>query len=63
LFHQLKATWTLTPHEGETTTTVALGVEYNFSNPVYNSLARQFAPGVAGMLVEAFESRAKEKLG
>ena len=42
---------------------VSLGVEYNFSNPLYNSLARQFAPKVAGKLVQAFEARAKDKLG
>jgi len=44
-------------------TTVSLGVEYSFSNPLYNGLAQQFAPKVAGKLVEAFEARAKEKLG
>ena len=52
----------LMPNGGRETT-VSLGVEYSFSNPVYNALARQFAPKVAGRLVEAFEMRAKEKLG
>ena len=61
LFQHLKATWTLTPQHEKTI--VSLGVEYNFSNPLYNSLARQFAPKVAGKLVQAFEARAKEKLG
>jgi coenzyme Q-binding protein COQ10 len=56
----LKATWRLVP--GERGTTVSLGVEYDFANPVYNSLARKFAPQVAGELVRAFEVRAKEKL-
>jgi coenzyme Q-binding protein COQ10 len=61
LFQKLKATWTLTPTREKTT--VSLGVEYSFSNPLYNGLAQQFAPKVAGKLVEAFETRAKEKLG
>jgi coenzyme Q-binding protein COQ10 len=51
------------PHDTEKATTVSLGIEYNFSNPVYNALAQQFAPNVAERLVEAFETRAKEKLG
>jgi coenzyme Q-binding protein COQ10 len=62
LFQHLNATWTLTPQEGDTTTAVSLGVEYNFSNPVYNSLAQQFVPSIAGKLVQAFEKRAEEKL-
>jgi coenzyme Q-binding protein COQ10 len=53
----------LMPQTTDKTTTVSLGVEYNFSNPIYNSLARQFAPKVAGKLVQAFEKRVKERLG
>jgi len=64
VFQQLKATWKLTP-EGKTMedgTTVSLDIKYNFSNPLYNTLARQFAPQVAERLVQAFEMRAKELL-
>jgi len=43
-------------------TTVSLDIKYNFSNPLYNTLARQFAPQVAERLVQAFEMRAKELL-
>jgi len=60
----LKATWKLTP-EGKTVeggTMVSLDIKYNFSNPLYNTLARQFAPQVAEKLVQAFETRAKEML-
>jgi ribosome-associated toxin RatA of RatAB toxin-antitoxin module len=42
---------------------VQLGVECNFTNPLYNELARQVAPIVADRLVEAFEGRARERLG
>jgi ribosome-associated toxin RatA of RatAB toxin-antitoxin module len=42
---------------------VELGVECSFSNPLYNGFARQFAPAVADRMVEAFEGRAREKLG
>jgi len=64
VFQQLKATWKLTP-EGksmEKGTTVSLDIQYNFTNPLYNTLARQFAPQVAEKLVQAFETRAKEML-
>lgn len=43
-------------------TTVSLDIQYNFTNPLYNTLARQFAPQVAEKLVQAFETRAKEML-
>jgi coenzyme Q-binding protein COQ10 len=58
----LKATWILSPQEKQGMTTVSLGVEYNFSNPLYNNLARQFAPKIAEKLVRAFEARAKQEL-
>jgi len=64
VFQQLKATWELTP-EGKTMkrgTTVSLNIKYNFTNPLYNAFARQFAPQVAEKLVQAFETRAKEML-
>ena len=64
MFQQLKATWKLTS-EGkmtETGTTVSLDIKYNFTNPLYNTLARQFVPQVAEKLVQAFETRAKEML-
>lgn len=43
-------------------TTVSLAIQCSFSNPLYNGLATKFAPKVAARLVEAFETRAKEKL-
>jgi len=49
--------------KAEKATTVSLGVEYNFTNPLYNSLAKKFAPQVAEKLVKAFEKRAIEKVG
>lgn len=61
LFDRLKATWTLSPLQRGTI--VQLGVECSFANPLYNRFASQFAPVVADKLVEAFEGRAKEKLG
>ena len=51
------------PKQRDGPTTVSLGVEYNFANPLYNTLARQFAPNVADRLVQAFEARAKRVLG
>jgi len=43
-------------------TIVTLDIKYNFTNTLYNTLARQFAPQVAEKLVQAFEMRAKEML-
>ena len=44
-------------------TDVNLHIEVTFANPVYAALSQAVAPKVAGMIVEAFEKRAKEVLG
>lgn len=44
-------------------TEVDLTIEVQFANPVYAALSQAAAPKVAGILVEAFEKRAKEILG
>ncbi|MCJ1350503.1 MAG: hypothetical protein MMC33_000484 [Icmadophila ericetorum] len=44
-------------------TEVDLTIEVQFANPVYAALGQAAAPKVAGILVEAFEKRAKEVLG
>ena len=44
-------------------TEVNLVIEVRFANPVYSALSQAAAPKVAGMMVEAFEKRAKEVLG
>ena len=44
-------------------TEVTLHIEVTFANPVYAALSQAAAPKVAGLMVEAFEKRAKEVLG
>ncbi|MCJ1412884.1 hypothetical protein MMC19_006984 [Ptychographa xylographoides] len=57
------------PQEGNATapskprTEVDLHIEVQFANAVYSALSQAAAPKVAGMMVEAFERRAREVLG
>lgn len=47
----------------ESRTEVALTIEVRFASAVYSALSQAAAPKVAGMMVEAFERRAREVLG
>ncbi|KAI9796025.1 MAG: hypothetical protein M1833_006533 [Piccolia ochrophora] len=57
------------PQEAHTTlpsreqTDVSLVIEFQFSNPVYATMSKAVAPKVAGMMMEAFENRARAVLG
>ncbi|KAG8533140.1 uncharacterized protein KY384_001923 [Bacidia gigantensis] len=44
-------------------TEVSLHIEVRFASAVYGALSQAAAPKVAGMMIEAFEKRAKEVLG
>lgn len=44
-------------------TEVSLVIEVRFASAVYSALSQAAAPKVAGMMVEAFEKRAREVLG
>ena len=44
-------------------TEVNLVIEVQFASPVYAALSQAAAPKVAGLMVEAFEKRAREVLG
>jgi coenzyme Q-binding protein COQ10 len=63
LFQKLCARWEISPaeekHQGSD---VKLHVEFKFTNPLYSAVSGAFAPKVAGVMVEAFEQRAKEVL-
>lgn len=58
-----------TPQEGEAgapsrpRTEVGLKIEVRFANAMFAALSKAAAPTVAGMLVEAFEERARVVLG
>ncbi|MCJ1380966.1 hypothetical protein MMC17_004075 [Xylographa soralifera] len=51
------------PPESKPRTEVALHIEVQFASAVYAALSQAAAPKVAGMMVEAFEKRAREVLG
>ena len=44
-------------------TEVSLTIDFQFSNPIYAALSKAVAPKVAGIMIEAFEVRAKHLLG
>lgn len=37
-------------------------IEFQFSNPIYAALSQAIAPKVAGIMIEAFEVRARKLL-
>lgn len=57
------------PQEGEASTPstprteVNLVVEVRFASAVYSALSQAAAPKVAGLMIDAFEERARELLG
>ncbi|CZR57885.1 uncharacterized protein PAC_07774 [Phialocephala subalpina] len=51
-----------TTHPARDQTEVHLTLDFQFSNPIYAALSKAVAPKVAGMMIEAFEVRAREML-
>ncbi|KAA8903178.1 cyclase/dehydrase family protein [Sphaerosporella brunnea] len=65
LFQKLCARWEIAPAEDTNAaggSDVKLHVEFKFTNPLYSAVSGAFVPKVAGVMVEAFEQRAKEVL-
>lgn len=76
IFKSLKTRWELRPfhykpptgqpqsdmtvHPPRDQTEVSLSLEFEFSNPLYAMAAKAAAPKVAGIMIEAFEDRARE---
>ena len=44
-------------------TVIKLEIEYAFANVLYEAMGAAFAPKVAGLVIEAFEKRARSLLG
>jgi coenzyme Q-binding protein COQ10 len=75
LFTHLLTRWTIRPsphnslpREGgaflvKERTEVNLDINFQFANPIYAALSKAVAPKVAGMMIEAFEERARKLLG
>jgi coenzyme Q-binding protein COQ10 len=51
-----------TAHPAREQTEVHLTLDFQFSNPVYAALSKAVAPRVAGIMIEAFEVRARRLL-
>lgn len=49
-------------HPARDQTEVHLTIEFQFSNPIYATLSKAVAPKVAGIMIEAFEVRARKLL-
>jgi coenzyme Q-binding protein COQ10 len=51
-----------TEHPARDQTEVHLSLDFQFSNPMYAALSKAVAPKVAGIMIEAFEVRARKLL-
>lgn len=51
-----------TEHDAVDQTEVHLSIDFQFSNPIYAALSKAAAPKVAGIMIEAFEVRARKLL-
>jgi coenzyme Q-binding protein COQ10 len=69
LFESLMTRWVIKPvhgaskEEDSSATEVALIVRFQFANPAYGLAVGQVADEMAGLMVEAFEKRARELYG
>jgi coenzyme Q-binding protein COQ10 len=73
IFTSLRTCWTVvpfpykpptdnTPLPATDETEVRLTIDFQFSNPVYAALSKAVAPKLAGVMIEAFEDRARKLL-
>lgn len=64
VFKSLFTLWHLKPvsHDASPSTEVHLVIKYQFTNPLYAAVSAAVSDKVAGLMIEAFEKRAQEKL-
>ncbi|CAG8955791.1 hypothetical protein HYFRA_00011660 [Hymenoscyphus fraxineus] len=78
IFQSMSTRWTLKPfhfkpasgtpqtdkseHDARDRTEVHLSIDFQFANPIYAALSKAVAPKVAGIMIEAFEARARKVL-
>lgn len=78
IFQSISTVWTVKPfhykppsgrpqtdnavHPARDQTEVHLTIDFRFSNPIYAALSKAVAPKVAGVMIEAFEVRARKIL-
>ncbi|KAM5342711.1 hypothetical protein ACJ41O_013677 [Fusarium nematophilum] len=65
VFRSLVTRWSVKPVAGVPMprTEVHLAIDFQFTNPLYGAVSAAVSDKVAGMMIEAFEKRAREKLG
>jgi coenzyme Q-binding protein COQ10 len=68
VFRSLVTRWQLRPlgagtGSGSPRTEVHLSIKYQFVNPLYAAVSAAVSDKVAGMMIEAFEKQARQKLG
>lgn len=67
IFNSLSTKWTFNPKPqkdaAQGQTEVNLTIDFQFANPLYTALSKAVAPKVAGVMIEAFEVRARNILG
>lgn len=67
VFEELRTRWTLKDVSAEegtgSRTEVQLAIDAKFKNALLGALSQAAAPKVAGLVVDAFEKRAREVLG
>jgi coenzyme Q-binding protein COQ10 len=67
IFKSLRTRWTVTPVLPQNgvleKTDVRLTIDFQFANPLYAALSMAAAPKLAGVMIEAFEERARKVLG
>ncbi|KAF4968857.1 hypothetical protein FSARC_3792 [Fusarium sarcochroum] len=65
VFRSLVTRWSVRSIAGPPTprTEVHLAINFQFTNPLYGAVSAAVSDKIAGMMIEAFEKRALEKLG
>lgn len=62
VFKSLVTKWSVKSVD-ESRTQVDLRIKYEFANPVYAAVSAAVSDKVAGVMIEAFEKQASERLG
>ncbi|UPK93590.1 hypothetical protein LCI18_004525 [Fusarium solani-melongenae] len=65
VFRNLVTRWSVRPIAGPPTprTEVHLNIDFQFTNPLYGAVSAAVSDKVAALMIEAFEKRARQKLG
>lgn len=62
VFKTLVTKWSLQA-QNDTSTQVDLNIRYQFANPLYAAVSAAVSDKIAGLMIEAFEKQALQRLG